>query len=153
MRSGQLARVAGVSTDTLRHYERLGLLAIPSRTSGGYRNYPPASLDRVHLIRRALSIGFSLSELKAILQIRDRGGVPCRRVRMIAQARLLQVNEQIKDLFRMRSHLNRILKDWDARLRRTRAGQRARLLENLSSELVPGAPRTRFSSRQRKKGR
>jgi hypothetical protein len=72
---------------------------------------------------------------------------------MIAQARLLQVNEQIKDLFRMRSHLNRILKDWDARLRRTRAGQRARLLENLSSELVPGAPRTRFSLRQRKKGR
>ena len=61
MRSGELARLVGVSTDTLRHYERLGLLEIPARTSGGYREYSSGSLERVRLIRRALSIGFSLS--------------------------------------------------------------------------------------------
>ena len=50
MRSGQLARLTGVSTDTLRHYERLGLLALPQRTAGNYRDYSPASQQRVELI-------------------------------------------------------------------------------------------------------
>jgi len=60
MRSGQLAHLTGVSTDTLRHYERLGLLPLPQRTAGNYREYPPASQLRVELIQRALTIGFSL---------------------------------------------------------------------------------------------
>jgi DNA-binding transcriptional MerR regulator len=81
MRSGQLARTSGVSTDTLRHYERLGLLAVPERSPANYRNYPPGSVQRVHLIRRALGIGFSLEELKTILKVRDGGGTPCQRVR------------------------------------------------------------------------
>jgi len=61
MHSGQLARQSGVSTDTLRHYERLGLLSLPQRTPGNYREYPPTSQQRVELIRRALTIGFSLA--------------------------------------------------------------------------------------------
>jgi len=80
VQSSELASLTGVSTDTLRHYERLGLLPKPPRTNGGYRDYPPHSLDRVRLIRRALSIGFSLPELTTILEMRDRGEVPCRRV-------------------------------------------------------------------------
>lgn len=74
MRSGQLARLTGVSTDTLQHYERLGLLPLPSRTAGNYREYSSISRQRVELIRRALAIGFSLSELRGILAVRDRGG-------------------------------------------------------------------------------
>lgn len=61
MRSGQLAHLTGVSTDTLRHYERLGLLPLPQRTVGNYREYSPVSQQRVELIQRALTIGFSLS--------------------------------------------------------------------------------------------
>ena len=71
MQSGELANLAGVSTDTLRHYERLGLLARPQRTESGYRRYTPQSLERVRLIRSALSVGFSLPELTAILKMRD----------------------------------------------------------------------------------
>jgi hypothetical protein len=57
MRSGQLARLARVSSDTLRHYERVGILPLPARTAENYRDYPPSSLRRVELIQRALTIG------------------------------------------------------------------------------------------------
>ena len=80
LRSGELAEVAGVSTDTLRHYERLGILKKPPRTEGGYRVYPPEALDRVRLIRNALASGFTLPELVRILKVRDTGGTPCRQV-------------------------------------------------------------------------
>src|SRR5947207_15027156 len=82
LRSGELARRAGVSPDTLRHYERKGLLA-PCRTPSGYREYSAEAVDRVRLIRRALSIGFSLDELAPILAARDRGRAPCRAVRAL----------------------------------------------------------------------
>ncbi len=62
LRSGELARLAGVSTDTLRHYERKGLLARPRRSCNGYREYPASDLDRVRLVRGALGIGFTLNE-------------------------------------------------------------------------------------------
>jgi DNA-binding transcriptional MerR regulator len=153
MRSGELARLVGVSTDTLRHYERLGLLAIPVRTRGGYREYSSGSLERVQVIRRALSIGFSLSELRTILRIRDQGGVPCEKVRTMARSKLREVDQQIRDLIAMRGHLGRILKNWNARLAGTRKGQPARLLEHLPSELVLGVRPSGFARAKRKKGR
>jgi DNA-binding transcriptional MerR regulator len=63
LRSGKLAELAGVSPDTLRHYERMKLLPVPRRSSGNYRLYPPEALDRVRLIRHALVVGFTLPEL------------------------------------------------------------------------------------------
>jgi len=63
MRSGELARICGISTDTLRHYERVGVLPRPKRTPGGYRQYPSEALKRVQLVRRALEIGFTLDDL------------------------------------------------------------------------------------------
>jgi DNA-binding transcriptional MerR regulator len=143
MLSGELARRSGVSTDSLRHYERLGVLARPPRTVGGYQDYPPTSLDRVRLIRNALSIGFSLAELTAVLKLRDRGKFPCREARRIAETKLNQLRVQIKDLTAMRRQIETILKDWDARLVRTGTGKPARLLENLPDAL----PRTRLQSR------
>ncbi|MDQ3744132.1 MAG: MerR family transcriptional regulator, partial [Acidobacteriota bacterium] len=71
--SGELARLAGVSTDTLRHYERKGVLPKPRRLGNGYRKYPTNSVERVRLIRRALSVGFTLDELGKFLKARDRG--------------------------------------------------------------------------------
>ncbi len=153
MRSCELARLVGVSTDTLRHYERLGLLEIPARTSGGYREYSSGSLERVRLIRRALSIGFSLSELRTILRIRDQGGAPCEKVRTMARSKLREVNQQIRDLIAMRGQLGRILKDWNTRLAGTRKGQPARLLEHLPSELAPRIRPSGFARAKRKRGR
>jgi len=129
MRSGQLAHLTGVSTDTLRHYERLGLLSPPQRTAGNYREYPSTSRLRVELIQRALAIGFSLSELKTILAVRDRGGAPCRHVRALMHSKIRAMDEQIRNMVSLRVELNRLSKDWDKRLRRTKRGQVARLLE------------------------
>ena len=67
LRSGELARLTGVSADTLRHYEKLGILPTSQRTNGGYRMFPPSSVERVRLAQRALQVGFSLSELWEIL--------------------------------------------------------------------------------------
>jgi DNA-binding transcriptional MerR regulator len=151
MRSGQLAHLTGVSTDTLRHYERLGLLPLPQRTDGNYRQYPPASQQRVELIQRALALGFSLTELKTILAVRDSGGAPCRHVRALMRSKVREIDEQIRSLVSLRAEMNRLSALWDKRLRRTKPGQVARLLE-----AVPPRPSVRVASclptRRKKKG-
>jgi len=68
-----VSAATGVSTDTLRHYERLGLLPRTARTSAGYRRYDPAVISRVQLIQRALVVGFSLKDLASVLRRRDFG--------------------------------------------------------------------------------
>jgi DNA-binding transcriptional MerR regulator len=131
LRAGELARACGVSTDTLRHYERVGVLARPHRTRAGYRQYPAEALARVQLVRRALSLGFSLSELARILRTRERGGAPCREVRALAAEKLVEVERRLSDLTALRDHLRRLLVEWDERLGATPEGMRAGLLEAL----------------------
>ena len=140
MQSGELSRLGGISTDTLRHYERLGVLPKPPRTNGGYRDYPANSLERVQLIQSALKVGFSLPELATVLRMRDRGEVPCHRVRHIAEHKLQEVRQQINDLSGMRDQRERILKDWDARLARSGKGKPARLLESLPPDVIGTNP-------------
>ncbi len=72
----ELAASAGVSTDTLRHYEKSGVLPKPARTRAGYRRYPAVAVTRVALVRRALAIGFSIKELTRVFRERDQGGAP-----------------------------------------------------------------------------
>lgn len=131
LNSGELARLAGVSTDTLRHYERKGVLARPTRSTNNYRQYPTAALQRVRLVRKALAVGFTLDELANILRVRDSGGVPCHEVKALAATKLSQVETQLKDLAAFRDELRATLKDWDARLKRKAPGDRAHLLESL----------------------
>jgi DNA-binding transcriptional MerR regulator len=131
LRSGELARQAGVSTDTLRHYERMGILARPRRSDGNYRMYPPDSVTRVRLVRQALAIGFSLPELQKILKVRDQGGAPCKQVRAIAEEKLARVERELADLAALREQLRTLLKSWDLQLERTPDGHQARLLESL----------------------
>jgi len=88
------------------------------------------------LIRRALSVGFSLPELTAILKIRDEGGVPCHRVRALAESKLWEVQERIKELVGMRKQLEHTLKSWDAKLVRLRPGEQGRLLEGLPESVA-----------------
>lgn len=136
MRSGQLASLAHLSTDTLRHYERLGLLPKPKRTPGNYRDYPPSSEQRVLLIQRALRVGFSLAELQAILAIRDKGGAPCRQVRQLLSRKLVAIGKQIAALSVLRVELLRLSKDWDTRLRKGSKHQPARLLESVPADFA-----------------
>ena len=131
LRAGELARLAGVSTDTLRHYERKGLLVRPRRSANGYREYPASALDRVRLVRNALGIGFTLNELARILGERDRGGAPCRQVRALAGTKLADVETQLGELTALRNELRRLLKNWDALLANKPPPERAGLLESL----------------------
>jgi DNA-binding transcriptional MerR regulator len=153
LRSGELARRAGVSADTLRVYERRGLLAAPRRSSNGYRLYPPQALARVLLIQRALAAGFTLAELAAFLRGRDGGLPPCREVRARAQERLRDVDLQIEALTRFRKLLEETLEEWDRRLARTGTETPARLLDSLpaTGPLAAHALKgLRFSRRARK---
>jgi MerR family transcriptional regulator, Zn(II)-responsive regulator of zntA len=131
--AGELAKRAGVSTDTLRHYERKGVLTQPPRSANGYRQYSPSALDRVQLVRRALGVGFTLDELAKVLRIRDQGGAPCAKVRALAAAKLSEVETRLRDLTELRNELRTVLKDWDQRLSQSGHGERAHLLESLGA--------------------
>lgn len=133
LRAGALSNLAGVSTDTLRHYEKLGILKKPPRTPSGYRVYTPEALDRVLLIRNALASGFTLKELVTILCVRDAGGAPCREVASLAHEKVQQLTAQIEQLIRLRDTLRRTAEEWDHRLETARPHDRVNLLESLSS--------------------
>jgi len=109
----ELARACGVSTDTLRHYERKGLLAKRQRTPAGYRRYPSDTVDRVRLIQRALVVGFSLDDLTRVLRERDPGGAPCRGVRALLDARLADLSARIRDLKSLKLELASLARVWD----------------------------------------
>ena len=128
-----VARVTGVSTDTLRHYERKGLLPRVNRTAAGYRQYSAATVERVLLIQRALIVGFSLADLKRVLALRDLGGSPCVGVRGLVGERLEQLNRRIEEMLALRDALRVLLADWDERLAATPKGGRAHLLETLGN--------------------
>jgi DNA-binding transcriptional MerR regulator len=132
VRAGELARAAGVSTDTLRHYERKGVLGAPRRSANGYREYPPEALARVLLVRRALAFGFTLDELARVLGTRERGGAPCREVRALAASKLAEVESRLSELRTLRGELRAILGEWDERLSSAADGGRAGLLESLT---------------------
>jgi MerR family transcriptional regulator, copper efflux regulator len=129
LRSGELARIAGVSADTLRYYERLRLLPTAPRSASGYRLFPPESIVRVQLIRSALSIGFSTRELREILGERDRGGAPCHRVRSLVGEKLTALEARLRDLKSLRRELRSTLVEWDALLCKSPRGKQVRLLE------------------------
>ncbi len=140
LRSTQLARLAGVSPDTLRHYELKGLLPTPTRSANGYREYPPEACLRVRLVRRAVSLGFTLDELARIVRVRDRGGAPCSEVRALAAEKLATLEERLSELQDAHDRLRRVLSHWDALLARTPRGGRAALLDALEGLVEPGRP-------------
>lgn len=129
--SGQLAREAGVSPDTIRHYEKLGLLRKAERSEGGYRLFPADSLRRVEMIRSALSVGFSLAELGAVFATRDADGSPCRAVAKLGAAKVEALDRRIAELIRLREWLAGMVAAWDERLSTLPEGSRAHLLESL----------------------
>jgi len=151
LRSGALARSAGVSADTLRYYERRGLLPRPPRDASGYRRYPPEAVQRVIVIQRALDAGFSLAELTRILRQRDAGGAPCREVFAIAAARLQDLDDRIAALIDLRDRLGTLVSTWRRTLDVTPAGTRARLLETLGAAPPTQSARSERGLRSRRR--
>jgi DNA-binding transcriptional MerR regulator len=131
LRSGQLAREVGISTDTLRHYERLGILRDVPRTSSGYRIYPRDCIDRVKMVRQALQIGFTLPELAQVLRLRDSGGTPCKRVLAMLEEKLETIQRRIKELEQTRQYMESVAGKWRTRVAQVEVGKEALLLHSL----------------------
>ncbi len=129
LRSGELARLTGVSRDTLRLYERRGLLPAPARSQGGYRRYGASAAHRVRLIRAALSIGFTIDELGEIFAARDSGLAPCRQVHALALQKASSLEARISEMQSLLGALKLAIRDWDRELSRTGPHERAGLLE------------------------
>jgi MerR family transcriptional regulator, copper efflux regulator len=140
---GRVAGRTGVTTDTIRYYERRGLLSAPARTPSGYRQYPDTVVNRIALVRNAQRFGFSLAEIASFLRVRERGGHPCQAVRAAAGRMLTAVDRQIQELTATRERMRETLKDWDHKLARARGGP-AQLLEalNLTAESSRPARKT-----------
>src|SRR5262245_11764562 len=132
--------MAGVSTDTLRVYERKGLLPKPVRAPNGYRLYSREAATRVRVVRQAVALGFTLDELVRVFRGRDQGGAPCRDVRTLAGAKLAEVDARLEDLARARDRLRAVLARWDEILAATPQGARAALLHALDGLVEAGQP-------------
>lgn len=101
-----------MNVQTVRYYERRGLLPDPPRKESGYRIYGPEDLHRLLFIRQAKALGFSLQEITAILQMRKVGQCPCGEVTKIAETHLREVGEQIERLRQFHLELSSALKHW-----------------------------------------
>jgi MerR family copper efflux transcriptional regulator len=129
MRIGALARATGVSIDTLRYYERIGLLPRVRRADNGYRDYAPDVQNRIRVIRNAVDLGFPLKEIASVLRIRDAGGSPCRQVRDYAVTITHQLERRIAELKAERRAMLAMIDRWNERLATAREGERVGLLE------------------------
>ncbi|SRR5258706_10075300 len=105
---GKLAAAAGVGVDTVRFYERAGLLKKPARTPSGYRKYAAADAERLRFVRRAKALGFSLDEVAELLRLNDGGGRR-KAVRAVAEKRLAQIEQRLAELERIRKSLRHLL--------------------------------------------
>jgi DNA-binding transcriptional MerR regulator len=141
LRIGQVASATGISVDSIRYYERLGVLPPAQRSTAGYRMYSEQVINRVTLVQRALQFGFSLKELATFLKSRDAGAPPCRAVRDAAEAMLAHMEERIRDMTRARTAMRKTLRDWDTRLAKTPSNAPARLLESLPATQHVGVSR------------
>jgi MerR family transcriptional regulator, copper efflux regulator len=132
LRIGQIAAQAGIIRDTVRHYERLGIIPKAARTTGGYRLYSESAIERIRFVRNAVRFGFSLKQIGRFLNARDSGRPPCRDVRDRAAQMASEMDRQIDDMIAARTAIRQMLSDWDRRLATTPAGHPARLLDTLS---------------------
>lgn len=108
MTIGELARRAEVNVQTVRYYERRGLLADPARRPSGYRVYPEAALDRLKFIRRAQELGFTLNEIGELLTLRLDPATTASDVKQRAAQKIVEVESRIRDLERIKGALTHL---------------------------------------------
>jgi MerR family mercuric resistance operon transcriptional regulator len=110
MRRGELARQTGCNVETIRYYEKIGLMPEPSRTDAGYRQYQAEHERRLRFIMRGRELGFVIDDLRSLLDLVDRSAVSCGDVEKLAKRHLVAVREKISDLRRMERILSKTLK-------------------------------------------
>ena len=105
---GMLSKQSAVKVETIRYYERSGLLPIPIRSVSGYRHYDGEDVKRLRFIRRGRSLGFGLEEIHSLLQLADQPQQPCHEADQLVQAHLAEVDAKIRDLQAIRSVLEQL---------------------------------------------
>ncbi len=115
LRSGEVARLAGVNVETLRFYEREGLLPEPPRRASGYRAFPPETVDLIRFIKRAQELGFSLREVQELLDARHAPRGNSAPVRRLMAAKVAEIEGKIRDLQAMKQVLDGMLDHCDGR--------------------------------------
>jgi DNA-binding transcriptional MerR regulator len=113
LKIGEVSKRSGIGVEALRFYEKSGLLDRPSRTFSGYRVYGEEVLERLAFIKRAQALGFSLDEIRRIVEDARKGESPCDEVREIVRRRMAELDERLRELHRYRDELNSTLEEWD----------------------------------------
>ena len=108
---GKLAERIGASPDTLRYYERIGLLPVADRSAAGYRLFDDEAVDRLQFIRGAQRLGLRLEEIGQLLAIRERGLCPCGHTRQLLEERLAQLDAELAELERLREEIRRMVQE------------------------------------------
>lgn len=124
-----MAARAAVNPQTLRYYERRGLLAAPVRSAGGYRAYPAEAVRRVRFIKRAQELGFTLAEVELLLHLAEGGPANCDRVRALAEEKIADLGRRIADLKALQYGLTRLV----ATCERPRAQRECPILHELDA--------------------
>lgn len=134
-----MAQAAGISVDTVRYYERRGLLPAPRRGTNGYREYGEGALPRLRLIRAAAAVGFTLVELRRILLRREQGGAPCAEVVAVVRTKAGALRDREREARLARRRLEALLVEWEPLLAASPSGRRLHFLEALAVAVGPPA--------------
>src|SRR5918997_2133971 len=113
LKIGDVSKRSGIGIEALRFYEKSGLLDKPSRTYSGYRVYGEEVLERLAFIKQAQALGFSLDEIRQLVDDARRGESPCDEVREIVRRRMAELDERLRELHRYRKELKATLEEWD----------------------------------------
>ena len=113
LKIGEVSRLSGIGIEALRFYEKSGLLDRPGRTYSGYRVYDESVLERLAFIKQAQVLGFTLDEIKQLIEHKRNGENPCLEVREVVRTRLAELNERIKQMIEYRDELTAALAEWD----------------------------------------
>jgi MerR family mercuric resistance operon transcriptional regulator len=130
MRTHEIADRVGVNAQTLRHYERRGLLAEPPRSPSGYRDYPVSAVRVLRFVKRAQELGFTLAKVEELLSLADGGPRSCDQARTLARSHVAELDRKIADLQQMRASLGELV----ATCERPRADRSCPLLEAIGAD-------------------
>lgn len=109
MKISEASTASGCHQETIRYYERVGLMPPPDRTTGGYRVYTKDDVNRLQFISRGRELGFSLDEIRSLLRLNDEPNLSCEEVDQLARTHLVSIHERIAELRRMAEELDRVL--------------------------------------------
>jgi MerR family copper efflux transcriptional regulator len=112
---GKLAQATGVHIETIRFYEKKGILTQPERSAAGYRQYDGNSVKQIHFIQRAQDLGFTLTEISELLKLRDTPERSSGEVRKMAQEKIAVIDDKIRDLRAMRKALQKVTQECDGK--------------------------------------